>query len=384
MMTSNAHNRSEQLHGCLMLAECIPSNSTAMQDEAAAAGSIEATIEALRAFPDDIDIQDACIGGMARPILFNRENSLRAGQLGGLNLTLKAYQRWMMLPRITVHGGDIGCFLDYSNENRAILRELGGVELLIQNIRNNFHGQYSDWAYWPVLTSLYGLSSGTWTNEDIAHRQGFVDLSLDLMREHGAESKIAEETLQAARAMMYASDSYRKEYSEKGLAGVLAGVLRMNSHDRGAVSLACVAVRFMVGPTVEAGPSQPPKLLGLDAEAQSRAVREGLLAQLLETAMSRADLRHQEHGFNFDIDNTYDAVADCNQALFSLSAGNQTNTAAMVQAGLPDFLAQRLQLVSVTGRDRSTSCALLGALAASGPEPQAALVMSSVKACRER
>ena len=42
---------------------------------------------------------------------------------------------------VTGLGGAIGSYFDKSNENRQIARELGGIELLIQNIRNNFHGQ---------------------------------------------------------------------------------------------------------------------------------------------------------------------------------------------------------------------------------------------------
>ena len=207
-------------------------------------------------------------------------------------------------------GGAIGAYFDYVDENRNIARELGGINLLIQNIKNNFHGIYSDWAYEPVLESLYGLSSGTWLNQDIAAKEGAVPLHVKLISEHGGESKIAEETLQAVKArrgflgrflckrnskqilfedssqflsvsfllktnfgigqnrkpqsfflveedlfffllwfeaMIYASDDFRHEYSKEGMFKALTGVFKNLATDRGAVSLSCDGSRQLLG-----------------------------------------------------------------------------------------------------------------------------------------
>lgn len=43
--------------------------------------------------------------------------------------------------------------------------------------------RYSDWAYEPVKQSLYGLSSGTWTNQDIGMKEGLVPLHIQLMKD---------------------------------------------------------------------------------------------------------------------------------------------------------------------------------------------------------
>lgn len=362
-MNAAPDNATVQLTGCRYLSFCIRTNSKELQDAAAAAGSIEASIAALRGFPDNIDVQDACIGATARPILFNRENGLRAGSLGGLNLTLKAYARWMDKPRITGHGGDVGCYLDYCDENRAILRELGGVQLLIQNIRNNFHGKYSDWDYNPVKNSLFGLSSGTWRNADIAHKEGFVDLALQLLTEHTSEDKIAEETLQAVKAMMYASDEYRQEFSEKGMAARLAKVLKENPNDRGAVSLACETVRFMVGPAILGDPRGEVVVKNLNAEAQVRAAREGLLDQLMATVTSGAALHHKEHSmFNFDVDSSYLAEADCIEGLGVMAFANENNTRTMLQGGLTDAMIAKLRQSKLNLRTKMAACNILRAL----------------------
>jgi hypothetical protein len=74
---------------------------------------------------------------------------------------------------------------------------LGGPQLFIRNIRNNFHGKLGEWNYQPVKLSLLALSSSAWANEDIVASEGFLELAVQLMQEHGQESKIAEEALQA-------------------------------------------------------------------------------------------------------------------------------------------------------------------------------------------
>lgn len=43
--------------------------------------------------------------------------------------------------------------------------------------------RYSDWAYEPVKQSLFGLSSGTWTNQDVAARMQIVPLHVQLMKD---------------------------------------------------------------------------------------------------------------------------------------------------------------------------------------------------------
>merc|ERR1719188_2929693 len=103
-------------------------------------------------------------------------------------------------------GGALGGYFDYVDENRRIARELGGIQA---NIKNNFNGPLSAWDYNPVKQSLFALSSGCWMNQDICFEEGFPELAVKLMAEHGHEAKIAEETLQVTKALMSRSEKYR-------------------------------------------------------------------------------------------------------------------------------------------------------------------------------
>jgi len=367
-MRADPQNRDLQLKGCYLLTLGVESSDKRAQDKAASVGVLEAAVAALRNFPDDKEMLVVCAHAIGRVTIFNRDNGLRAGRLGGLNLTIAGYRKWMEDPKITSLGGDIGCYLDWCNENRAILRELGGVQLLIQNIKNNFHGQYSDWAYEPVKNSLFGLSSGCWLNQDICVKEGFVELAVQLMDEHTAESKIAEETLQVVNALIKSSDKYRRTLADAGLANSLVNVLRKNPTDRGAVSLACHTLSTFVGPARMTDPiGDNPVTKPFDPKLQALATKAGAVEELIQKVMGRTAMEHHDHAaFNFDVDEAYNAQADCLEGLSAMARDSPSNQRAILAAGLVTDLASRLPWGGLPGRAKGAACSLIRLLASSG------------------
>ena len=243
-------------------------------------GAVDFVAGALRDFPDEDTLEVTCTSAMASLILFNRVNGVRAGKLGALNASLAFYGSHLDNPDIVSSMGYIGTYFDFCMENRLIARELGAIEMFIQNIRNNFHGPYSEWAYELVKQSLYAMSSGTWNNADIAYQQGFIPLAVSLMAEHGSDAKIAEESLQALKAMVYASDFLRSRLSDQGLFEALVGVLRTRATDKAAVSLVCESTMHVIGSTVMLDTSSTPRAIPFNASIQQRAAEVMLEAGL--------------------------------------------------------------------------------------------------------
>jgi hypothetical protein len=308
----------------------VDSSRKSAQDWAAQSGFIDAAVSILGRFPEEKAVQIACIEALGQMTLFNYKNGLRAGRLGGLNYTLKAYKNWMDDPRVTSLGGNIGCFFDYVPENRAIARELKGIELLIQDIRNNFHGQYSEWGEDPVRNSLFGLSSGCWSNQDICYKEGLLELDVELMNEHGEVVKIAEEALQATRAMMDVSNEYRDAFADAGGIEAVAHVMDVNPHDRGALSLACINVRMLING----------RSTSLNQTIQSRATQAGLLHKVTKILMGGEEIQHQGHSsFNFDVDASYNVDRDCLSAAEALVTHNPASREALRKAGLVEHAA---------------------------------------------
>merc|ERR1719387_3375723 len=88
-MAAAPNNATVQVEGCKAL-QAVDASDVNAQNAAAAAGVIEAAIGAQKAFPENMDVQVACTLGVSTTLLFNRDNGLKAGKLGGLNYTFAA------------------------------------------------------------------------------------------------------------------------------------------------------------------------------------------------------------------------------------------------------------------------------------------------------
>jgi len=240
------------------------------------------------------------------------------------------------------------------------------VHLLIQNIKNNFHGKYSDWNYQPVLNSLYGLSSGCWKSEEQCFQEGFVELAIRLMDEHTRDQKIAEETLQAVKALLYHSPEYRSAFAEAGLARMLVKVMRENPTDRGAVSLACATTATFVGPAPMFDPVGSPSFMPFSPQVQALATQAGVVEQLLATVTSDAELVHFGHAFNWNVDVVYNADADCLQALGSMAFRSSINQETMRNAGFVEHLSSKLRGGELKGRAKAGGCIVMAELMSDG------------------
>jgi len=312
-------------------------------------------------FPEDKDLVATCTFSLSSIILFNRANGLRAGRLGCLNHTLHVYMQNMDNQNIMGLGGAIGAYFDYVDENRLIARELGGIQAIIQNIRNHFHGKHGEWTYNPVKQSLYALSSGCWLNQDICVQEGFPELAVRLMAEHADGDKIAEETLQVTRALMSKSDVYRQRLAALGMADAMVTVMQANPHDRGALDLTCVNFVLMVD--------------GTSGRAlQAKALEAGALEAVLKVVMPGQEMSHKEHSaFNFDVDAAYNVNRDCFSALAHLGYENPAALERMGKAGMVDVLAADLDRNPPDGEERSSGCWLLKNLGLGGAKRAAGL-----------
>eukprot|EP00930_Biecheleria_cincta_P103334 TRINITY_DN9528_c0_g1_i1.p1 TRINITY_DN9528_c0_g1~~TRINITY_DN9528_c0_g1_i1.p1 ORF type:complete len:442 (-),score=84.26 TRINITY_DN9528_c0_g1_i1:77-1402(-) len=352
-----------QLAGCAKLA--VDSSKKSEQDAAARAGVIDVIAAAQANHPDSREVQEACTQAMASIILFNRENGLRAGRLGGLNHTLAAYKRWMddPVPTVTLLGGSIGAYFDFVDENRLIARELGGIQMILQNIKNNFHGKLGEWNYDPVKQSVFAMSSGTKFNEDVCVQMGCVQLYVQLMQEHGHEAKIAEEIMQSLRWIMSTRNPRgqedRSSFLEAGGPAAVAHVMKVNPHDQGALDLACITASYMVGPHMSDGNIALP----FDQAAQLELTEAGLVQLTLDILTGSKQLQQLEHQmFNFDTDLAYNYRRDCYKLLTNLAHDNSQNKELILGAGVDKQVLGRLAEQPTDPLEVVAGCELLSIL----------------------
>jgi len=366
-MMRNDPSYATQLQGCAKLT--VDSSDKAAQDKAARAGAIDAIAGAMDLFPEDKTVVSVCTEVLQSMILFNRANGLRAGQLGALNRTLHIYMQNMDDPVVMCLGGAIGSYFDYVPENRRIAAELGGIRAIVQNIKNHFHGKYSEWSYVPVLNSLFALSSGCWSNQDICFQEGFPELAVGLMREHGPEAKIAEETQQVTKALIFKSEVYRERLADLGITDSMVHVLRVRPHDRGAVDLTCINFALLVGPETLSGLGVgPPVQRAFNQTIQSKALESGALEAVATLVTSGGqEMHHVGHaGFNFDVDASYNVNRDCFSALAHLSHGNPVAREALWKAGVADVVLADLARRPKDPQELTAGCSLLSELKATG------------------
>uniref|UniRef100_A0A7S4QDX2 Uncharacterized protein n=1 Tax=Alexandrium monilatum TaxID=311494 RepID=A0A7S4QDX2_9DINO len=357
-----------QIAGCSSMA--VDSSKKFVQDEAARDGAIDAIARAMDLFPESAELVTACTRSLASIVLFNRANGLRAGRLGCLNHTLRTYMAHMDSPQVMSLGGAIGAYFDFVDENRAIAREFGGIRAIIQNIKNNFHGRHSEWDYNSVKQSLLALSSGCWTNQDVCAEEGFPALAVRLMAEHGGETKIAEETLQVAKALIDGSEEYRQQLVRLGITDSMVHVMDASKHDQGAVDLACETFQKLVGPSVQ----QSGRMRAFNSSIQAAALKSGALHPVMAIFTEGTEMQQHEHSvFNFDVNTAYNARRDCFAALAAFAHDNTYTKKTMMDAGFVDIVSAELKSSRTPPDERVAGCRVVIEMSSAATGPQSLL-----------
>eukprot|EP00416_Gambierdiscus_australes_P040582 CAMPEP_0171095320 /NCGR_PEP_ID=MMETSP0766_2-20121228/43102_1 /TAXON_ID=439317 /ORGANISM="Gambierdiscus australes, Strain CAWD 149" /LENGTH=383 /DNA_ID=CAMNT_0011554111 /DNA_START=119 /DNA_END=1270 /DNA_ORIENTATION=+ len=348
-MQSKPRDRNAQINGCDSLSKYINVSNKAAQEEATAMGAIDAPIKAMKRFPQDKQLMVACSHAVTRPILFHHDNSLRAAKLGGFNLTIAALRKWQDDPEVSRLAGDLGAYMNHCSENRDLFRRLDGVSLLMQFLKDNFHGKKTPSSLEPVRQSLIGLSSGCWNNQDLCFDYGFGNLSMQLVQEHTKETEIVERALEGAIAGMWASDVNRVLLVEHGAGEAIVKVLQELPNGSKAVTAACRALTAIVGPMSLTTPGEAglPAWKAFHPMLQARVTRAGAVEQLLMT-----------------VDKASNVDVSCLDALTTLAYFNPSNQDIMLRANFTGKLAETVQRRGLTNlMVQSRACNLLRMMA---------------------
>jgi len=156
-------------------------------------GGFDPPIDALRRFPDDEELQLLCEGAIASMCLYNKRNMEAAGDKGAVELTVGIMRKWSEDPRAQI-GGNMGCYMDFSETNRARWAKAGGIELNIASIDRFFNDSG------VLVQAWYAFSSGTQPpNAERFVAAGGIERALRTMEHHPTGFRVREETMQAMR-----------------------------------------------------------------------------------------------------------------------------------------------------------------------------------------
>lgn len=228
-------NRLAQLLGCEAIG--LRSNQDTRKDWILDTGALEAIVAALRAFPQDKELQLLCAASLSGTCLFNRPLSLRAGELGAVELVVDIMRRWPEDPNCQV-GGMSGGFMDFSGENRARWAEYGGIEVNLDSIRRFYTSPK------VVLEAMFAFSSGTEDNDVRVAKGGGLELFMDLLRDHVHSYRVPEETFQAIKFVR--TPELQSRMIGLGFPARIVEVMREKSDDRFMQDPACVCLMSFV------------------------------------------------------------------------------------------------------------------------------------------
>mmetsp|Transcript_13593 Transcript_13593/g.38668 ORF Transcript_13593/g.38668 Transcript_13593/m.38668 type:complete len:387 (+) Transcript_13593:76-1236(+) len=230
-MQNEPLNRQAQFQGCGTIG--WRSGQDTRKDWILDTGALEAIVAALRAFPQDKELQLRCAGTISGTCLFNRPLSLRAGELGAVELVVDIMRRWPEDPNCQV-GGMSGGFMDFSGENRARWADYGGIEVNLDSIRRFYNSPK------VVLEAMYAFSSGTEGNDVRVAKGGGLELFMDILRDHVHSYRVAEETFQAIKFVR--TPELQSHMIELGFPARIVEVMREKSDDRFMQDPACVCL----------------------------------------------------------------------------------------------------------------------------------------------
>merc|ERR1740123_2124596 len=193
------------------------------------------------------------------------------------------------------------------------------------------------------------------------------------MTEHGSEDKIAEETQQVTRALIYKSEAYRQRLVDLGMTDAMVHVMQVNAHDRGALDLTCVNLAMLVGPQWDGSGTPDPtdkdeaSPMAFNKTTQAKALESGALEVVTQVVMPGREMHHKEHGnFNFDVNAAYNVNKDCFLALADLGHENPAAVALMSKAGLADAVIADLSRNPADPLELFAGCSLMTQLSAGG------------------
>mmetsp|Transcript_92446 Transcript_92446/g.270612 ORF Transcript_92446/g.270612 Transcript_92446/m.270612 type:complete len:512 (+) Transcript_92446:87-1622(+) len=205
-------------------------------------GAIDAAIAALKFHKGDASVEGPCYNGIAALSLYNREVSLRVGELGGVEMTLDYWRRNFDNPRAVV-ANYFGCYQDFAPENRARMRAAGAIRLMFEACGEggrHFWDAQAQFSVWCGFSSFH-----TKENHEEFARQGGARHTYVVFRDHAKSYRVREEILQATKGVC-AHRSVREELAKEGFFELLAGAVREEAKDPQIQALGLETLRTFV------------------------------------------------------------------------------------------------------------------------------------------
>mmetsp|Transcript_110423 Transcript_110423/g.235871 ORF Transcript_110423/g.235871 Transcript_110423/m.235871 type:complete len:428 (-) Transcript_110423:71-1354(-) len=331
-------------------------------------GFTEAAMSAMRTFPENKAVQEACANLISSTILFNRPLGLKAGANGALEMVLDSLTRWPDDPKMN-GWGMAGCFFDAVPENRAKFMKLGGIEKLHAAFKRHY------WNKEVIVQPSYAYSSVCYDKE-VAVRcveVGLIKDGVQAMRDHPDAFRVREELLQGFKALSVNYQEYTVLLVQEGLLEQLVKAINEQMTDPHLVSLCCENMAAIIGGAEIWSVQGKAVDWGFNATHRALATQVGAVEAVFKAVQNEGSMAY-DRGIK---DSGYNPAKDCTQALAVLAYNDAANQETLLQLGAA---AETVKTMSNNKGDWSVQtmgCKLLRSLAAGGGKYRAAVEAAS-------
>jgi len=202
-------------------------------------GAVDATLDAMRNHKGAPKLQAQCAEAVSGMSLYSLNVQTAAGKKGAVELVVDMMKRWPQDPSVQ-KGGNSGCFMDFSWENRKRFADHGGIEVMLAAIENHWNNSE------VVVQSWYGFSSGTQApNAERFVKAGGLKSGVKCMRGHAKSYRVREEVMQAFRTPLMTNEAARTALADAGYLQDLVDTMHDSPMDYHQISPACANIFYL-------------------------------------------------------------------------------------------------------------------------------------------
>jgi len=335
---------------------------------------IDTAAWALRRFPENKELQRACVGQAAASSLFNHLACGAVEEAGIVDLALAAFRRFAPDPEFQ-NLGNLGCFFDHCPRNVQRFGELGGIALVHEIAKAHYNNSLVQFNAFCAFSS--GCAHAN--NAACGSEPGLIGFMAGVMRDH-RQGRVREEVMQVVKSVAAAGPEFRGRLVQAGMVPQVVQVLEERTDSKTDQSVACEALGALLGvdwqdPGLGSAAFRP----GVQAlMAEAGAPRR--VAEALDLAGTLA-LHEGFGGQNAEALSQYNVGRACAMAAFALAAGHPANQGELVRLGLPAKIAAMMQESTQDDGFRLASCAALHALSEDGAANRLAVEAAKAPSC---
>lgn len=334
------------IQACVYLTVRVGNKGVATQDLGASRGMISAAVQAMKRHPKVAWVQVACGNALESVALFNRAQSLAVRDADAIQAVINALRQFPMNKEVQKLTACLSSFNDYAPENRPIILQKGGIDLIFTAMKNFYNDS-------EVLFRTGCAISATSGDQGVAAAIAADDnipFLMQMMRDHLKSYRVGQEIMQATRNLMMFDTpdrSHREVLLRNGFAKAALDTIKAEMHERGT-------------PTI--GSTNLGLLAHKNKTLQDQLLADGAVETILKAMNKYSVLDTSGYG-GITTSDVWPTLPSASQAIWCLARNNSAVQARLVEAGAISLFVRLMKAYPTDLRILGYCCAALAEMA---------------------